>query len=182
MDEMTGPGEDSQKQNPEDAAKYLAESFFGLNLSPADVGGEVLFDDYDDNQSPTAPHSNQPQASAGRMEEIQAFASVDSGSSSALSVPNRFEENLDDLIVFGDDDDDDDNVPVRDDEDEEDEVLDPLELLPAPIALPDEELEPLEGPIPEGSVGSSSVLTVVAQARTTPKPRAPKARYFIQAI
>ena len=70
----------------------------------------------------------------------------------------------------------------EDDEDEEDEVLDPLELLPAPIALPDEELEPLEGPIPEGSVASSSVLTVVAQARTTPKPRAPKARYFMRAI
>ena len=106
MDEMTGPGEDSQKKNPEDAAKYLAESFFGLNLSPADVGGEVLFDDYDDNQSTTAAHNSQPQISAGRIEEVQAFASVDSGSSSVQSGPNRFEENLDDLIVFGDDDDD----------------------------------------------------------------------------
>ena len=102
--------------NPEDAGKYLAGSFFGLNLSPADVGGEVLFDDYDDNQSTTAAHGNQPQASAGRMEEIQAF---DSGNSSVQSVPNRFEENLDDLIVFGDDDDDDDHVSVRDDEDDE---------------------------------------------------------------
>jgi hypothetical protein len=121
MDEMTGPGEESQKHNSEDAAKYLAESFFGLNLSPADVGGEVLFDDYDDNQSTTAAQGNQPQASAGRMEEIQAFASLDSGSSSVQSAPNRFEENLDDLIVFGDDDDDDDNVSVQDDEEDEDD-------------------------------------------------------------
>ena len=40
---MTGPGEDSHKHKTDDAAKYLAESFFGLNLNPADVGGEVLF-------------------------------------------------------------------------------------------------------------------------------------------
>ena len=34
---MTGPNEDPQKKKADEAARYLAESFFGLNMSPADV-------------------------------------------------------------------------------------------------------------------------------------------------
>ncbi len=120
MDEMTGPGEDSHKHKSDDAAKYLAESFFGLNMNPADVGGEVLFDDYDDNKSAIQTGSASPQRSADGAASFEAFSSADAGSSSVTSAPNRFEENLDDLIVFSDDDDDDDDVVV-DDEDEEDD-------------------------------------------------------------
>ena len=124
MDEMTGPGEDSHKHKSEDAAKYLAESFFGLNMNPADVGGEVLFDDYDDNKSAIQTGSTNPQMSADRAESVQAFSATDVGSSSVTSAPNRFEENLDDLIVFSDDDDDDDVVVDDEDEEEDDENFD----------------------------------------------------------
>ncbi|MDA1232020.1 MAG: hypothetical protein O2856_14700, partial [Planctomycetota bacterium] len=117
---MTGPGEDSKKHKPEDAAKYLAESFFGLNLNPAEVGGEVLFDDYDDNQSPKSELDSEPLASGDRTEAIQALVSSGSTGSTVHGVPNRFEENLDELIVFSDDDDDDDsNVTLQDDDDDE---------------------------------------------------------------
>ena len=120
MDEMTGPGEDPQKHKSDDAAKYLAESFFGLNLNPADVGGEVLFDDYDD--APSAVHAgrNEGLSSVDRDESVQAFVSADASGGSVTSMPNRFEENLDDLIVFSDDDDDDEDQ-IDDEEDDEDD-------------------------------------------------------------
>ena len=117
---MTGPGEDSHKHKSEDAAKYLAESFFGLNMNPADVGGEVLFDDYDDTKSASLAGGSGLHRSADRDESVQVFSSTDSGSPGVTSAPNRFEENLDDLIVFSDDDDDDD-VAVDEDDDEEDD-------------------------------------------------------------
>lgn len=120
MDEMTGPGEDSQKHKSDDAAKYLAESFFGLNLNPADVGGEVLFDDYDDSRTVPLAGDSSAKTSADLDDSVAAFASAIAGRSSVTSPPNRFEENLDDLIVFSDDDDDEDDVQV-DDEDEEDD-------------------------------------------------------------
>lgn len=121
MDEMTGPGEDSQKHKSDDAAKYLAESFFGLNLNPADVGGEVLFDDYDDSRTAQLAGNSSIVPSADLDDSDVAFSSPSAGRSSVPSPPNRFEENLDDLIVFSDDDDDDDDVQVGDDEDEDDD-------------------------------------------------------------
>ncbi|MCA9012616.1 MAG: hypothetical protein KDB01_22850, partial [Planctomycetaceae bacterium] len=121
MDEMTGPGEDSQKHKSDDAAKYLAESFFGLNLNPADVGGEVLFDDYDDSRTAQPAGDSSVTASADLDDSVAAFSSPSAGRSSVPSPPNRFEENLDDLIVFSDDDDDEDDVQVDDDEDEDDD-------------------------------------------------------------
>lgn len=113
---MTGPGQDSKKHKPDDAAKYLAESFFGLNLNPAEVGGEVLFDDYDDNQTPKMQLDTEPLASDDRTEAIQALVSSGTTGSTVHDVPNRFEENLDDLIVFSDDDDD---VTLQDEDDDE---------------------------------------------------------------
>ena len=124
MDEMTAPGEDSHKHKSEDAAKYLAESFFGLNMNPTDVGGEVLFDDYDDTQSPIVADATSQLRASNHADTGGAFSAVDSGGSNLTSVPNRFEENLDDLIVFSDDEDDDDVVVDQDDDDDDDENFD----------------------------------------------------------
>ncbi len=121
MDEMTGPGEDSHKHKSDDAARYLAESFFGLNMNPADVGGEVLFDDYDDTKSEIEAGASSQNRPTDRAEPGEAFSTADSGNSSVTSAPNRFEENLDDLIVFSDDDDDDDNNVVDDEDDDEED-------------------------------------------------------------
>ena len=123
MDHMTGPGDDSQKHKSEDAAKYLAESFFGLNLNPADVGGEVLFDDYDDVRPARSSEGDDAQFSSSQAETTQVFASKP-GVSGTTSLPNRFEENLDDLIVFSDDDDDDDRIEDEEDEEDDDENFD----------------------------------------------------------
>ena len=124
MDEMTAPGEDSHNHKSEDAAKYLAESFFGLNMNPTDVGGEVLFDDYDDTQSPIVADATSQLRASNHADTGGAFSAVDSGGSNLTSVPNRFEENLDDLIVFSDDEDDDDVVVDQDDDDDDDENFD----------------------------------------------------------
>ena len=118
---MTGPGEDSHKHKSDDAARYLAESFFGLNMNPADVGGEVLFDDYDDTKSEIEAGASSQNRPTDRAEPGEAFSTADSGNSSVTSAPNRFEENLDDLIVFSDDDDDDNDVVDDEDDDEEDD-------------------------------------------------------------
>ncbi|HRA86949.1 MAG TPA: hypothetical protein PK992_02740 [Planctomycetaceae bacterium] len=118
---MTGPADDSHKHKAEDAAKYLAESFFGLNMNPAEVGGEVLFDDYDD----VAISAKSARMESDDSDELDAAVLV-AGSSTAdrveaTSAPNRFEENLDDLIVFSDDDDDDDIIDQDADEEDEDD-------------------------------------------------------------
>ena len=118
---MTGLGEDSHKHKSNDAARYLAESFFGLNMNPTDVGGEVLFDDYDDTKSAIEAGASSQNRPTDRAEVVEAFSNADSGNSSVDSAPNRFEENLDDLIVFSDDDDDENDAVDDEDEEEEDD-------------------------------------------------------------
>ena len=118
---MTGPSEDPHKKKADEAARYLAESFFGLNMSPADVGGEVLFDDYDDVKKPAASLLSQVVPDS--------YESTNSGPMaqdhrSATSASSRVaEDDLDDLIVFSDDEDEEDDevedvVSVTEDDDE----------------------------------------------------------------
>ena len=120
---MTGPNEDPQKKKADEAARYLAESFFGLNMSPADVGGEVLFDDYDDVSRPTASLLSQVMpADAAADERTPMAQDLRAG---ALMSARVIDEDLDDLIVFSDEDDDEDLVvSKRDEEEEEDENFD----------------------------------------------------------
>ena len=105
---MTGPSEDPHKKKADEAARYLAESFFGLNMSPADVGGEVLFDDYDDVKKPAVSPLSQVVPDS--------YESTNSGPAAqehrpGPSVSSRVtEDDLDDLIVFSDDEDDEDEV------------------------------------------------------------------------
>ena len=123
---MTGPGEDSQKHKSENAAKYLAESFFGLNMNPAEVGGEVLFDEYDDVRASTESIGREPDDSDELDAAVLVTGSRDTGREKDISPPNRFEENLDELIVFSVDDDDDtiDKDEEEDEEEEDDENFD----------------------------------------------------------
>ncbi len=115
---MTGPVDDSHKHKAKDAAKFLAESFFGLNMNPAEVGGEVLFDDYDDVAKSA---QSEPDDSAELDAAVLVAGGPNAVRAEAASVPNRFEENLDDLIVFSDDDDDDTSVDEDEEEEEEDD-------------------------------------------------------------
>jgi len=81
--------EDDSAPNP-DLAK-LAGSYFGLDKLPEDLGGEVLFDEYDD-----APVDG----SEATANDSSASATDSEGSSpvSGDAVPNSGSEDLDDLI------------------------------------------------------------------------------------
>jgi len=48
---MTNSDADPRKKT-DDFAKNLVHAMFGLDKLPAEVGGEVLFDDYDDAPAP----------------------------------------------------------------------------------------------------------------------------------
>lgn len=132
---MTGQGDDHKKKSDE-AARFLAESFFGINMNPADLGGEVLFDDYDDvRDSASAPDAGSQSAAATTSGDHQ-LEVTPMASAAKDSVISDLEDDLDDLIVFSDDedlDDEDDKLdsPVDDEDvenfdfgEEEEEIFD----------------------------------------------------------
>src|SRR5688500_16405896 len=107
---MTDPGDDLSKKKADEAARMLAESLLGLSMGPPDLGGEVLFDDYDDAKSPVTPAEF-----AGSESPVLASAADDGATASqkipaAGSLSDSFDDELDDLIVFGDEEDDEDEV------------------------------------------------------------------------
>jgi len=117
---MTGPTDDLHKKKADEAARYLAESFFGLNMSPADVGGEVLFDDYDDVSRPAKSLTGQAAADSNASDDRGPL--MQDQRANTLSSARALDEDLDDLIVFSDDEEDEVDAVVSEvDEDEDDD-------------------------------------------------------------
>ncbi|MGV2334390.1 MAG UNVERIFIED_CONTAM: hypothetical protein LVR18_09840 [Planctomycetaceae bacterium] len=107
---MTSPGDNSGKR-PTNPTGRWASPLSDLAGLPDDVGGEVLFDDYDD--QPTVKESAEPTADI-------VTAAAQAETPPPISAGESFDEDLDDLIVFSDDEDDDED----DDDDVADEISD----------------------------------------------------------
>ena len=110
---MTSSGDDSGKR-PSNPAGRWARPLSDIGALPDDVGGEVLFDDYDDH-----PVSSQAAAAAADVTAAAADASNEAAAAPAGSR-HAFDEDIDDLIVFSEDDEEED----LDEDDSADEVSD----------------------------------------------------------
>ncbi|MFM7832884.1 MAG: hypothetical protein ACKPJD_13925, partial [Planctomycetaceae bacterium] len=107
---MTNSDADPRKKT-DDFAKNLVHAMFGLDKLPADVGGEVLFDDYDD--SPAAGSAEAAVQNAAAAEVIEAAAAE------PLNSRTEYQDDIDDLIMFPEDDDQDDVAAEADAEDDD---------------------------------------------------------------
>lgn len=105
---MTNSDSDNRKKRDE-FAKNLVHTMFGLDKLPSEVGGEVLFDDYDD--APAA-------APAEAAVESNAAADVIEAAAQSSGARTEYQDDIDDLIMFPEDDDHDDVSAVADDDDE----------------------------------------------------------------
>ena len=96
---MTNSDADPRKKT-DDFAKNLVHTMFGLDKLPADVGGEVLFDDYDD--SPKGGSADAAAESGATAELTEAAAAEPRNSRT------EYQDDIDDLIMFPEDDDQED--------------------------------------------------------------------------
>ena len=97
---MTNSDSDNRKKRDE-FAKNLVHTMFGLDKLPSEVGGEVLFDDYDD-----APAATPAEAAV----ESHAAAEVIEAAAQSSGARTEYQDDIDDLIMFPEDDDHDQEI------------------------------------------------------------------------
>ena len=107
---MTNSDADPRKKT-DDFAKNLVHTMFGLDKLPADVGGEVLFDDYDD--SPKGGSADAAAESGATAELTEAAAAEPRNSRT------EYQDDIDDLIMFPEDDDQEDAAAEAEAEDDD---------------------------------------------------------------
>ncbi|MFN9157699.1 MAG: hypothetical protein ACK6D5_08015, partial [Planctomyces sp.] len=106
---MTNSDADPRKKT-DDFAKNLVHAMFGLDKLPAEVGGEVLFDDYDDAPAP---------GTSAAAAQSSAAAEIIEATSESANSRTEYQDDIDDLIMFPEDDDHDEVAEADEEDDDE---------------------------------------------------------------